>query len=114
MPILIKECLEPGTRTKMDDCAPLCMDNISNASLTVQCSYDTGSSQSLIVHVKTSFDGLQYDTVDKQTIDVKTMPGKRVQQTFEIESNARYIKVEVENNNNVKVGDIRIYATLGG
>jgi predicted DNA-binding protein (UPF0251 family) len=34
--------------------------------------------------VSGSFDGLFYDTTDEQTLKLKNLPGKQVQQTFEI------------------------------
>ena len=114
MPVLIKDMLAPGASTMLDDCSPLCLDNITKAALTVRCEYDAGSSRPVIVHVKTSYDGLVYDTVDAQTLELKNLPGKQVQQTFEINPNARYIKVEVENSNTVTVRDVSVYATLGG
>jgi len=114
MPVLAKDRIEPGGRTLLDDCKPLCLDHITQVTLTVRCEYDAGSSQSLILHVKTSYDGLVFDTVDAQTLKVKNLPGEQVQQTFEISTNARYIKVEVQNRDTTAVKDISVYATLGG
>jgi predicted GH43/DUF377 family glycosyl hydrolase len=114
MPILIKDILAPGVRTILKDCSPLCLDNIIKATITVKCEYDAGSSRPVIVHVKTSYDGLVYDTVDTQTLELKNLPGKQVQQTFEINPNARYIKVEIENIDSITVRNISVYATLVG
>jgi predicted GH43/DUF377 family glycosyl hydrolase len=114
MPILVIDRLAPGASTLLDDCSPLCLDHITQATLTVRCEYDAGSSRPVMVHVKTSYDGLVYDTVDAHTLEVKNLPGQQVQQTFEIHPNVRYIKVEVENRNTVTVRNVSVYATLGG
>ncbi len=67
-----------------------------------------------MIHVKSSFDGIVYDTADLYTFNV--MPGKEklFQQTFEMVSKVRYMKVVVENSDQTTVKDISVYATLGG
>lgn len=114
MPILIKDELKAGETTSLDDCKPLCLDNISTLALTVEFKYGEKTRQ-VWVHVKSSYDGLKYDTIDKDTLVVPSLPNQQVRKTFEVKPDVKYIKVEVESRGGADtIKDVSVYATLGG
>ena len=114
MPILIKDSVKAGQTTSVDNCKPLCLDNITTLTLTVECKYGK-KARPVQVHVKSSYDGIKYDTIDRDTLVIPSMPDQKVQQTFEVKPNVKYIKVQVENTGNGDViEDVSVYATLGG
>ena len=114
MPILIKDAVAPGERTSLDDCKPLCLDNITNMALTFEAKYGA-KAMPLTIHVKSSFDGINYDTIDKNTVVIPAFAGQQVRQTFEVSPNVKYIKVEVENPSNADaISNMSVYATVGG
>ncbi|MFC1738452.1 hypothetical protein ACFL1G_05305 [Planctomycetota bacterium] len=114
MPILIKDSVGPGKTTAIGDCKPLALDSITNMTLTFEAKYGAKAGP-LTVHVKSSYDGLNYDTIDKDTFVVPALAGQEVRQTFEVSPNVKYIKVEVENpKNSDTIKDVSVYATLGG
>ncbi|MCD6393736.1 MAG: hypothetical protein J7M40_09530 [Planctomycetes bacterium] len=114
MPILITDSIKANQTTSLDDCKPLCLDNITNMTLTVECKYGK-KSRPVQVHVKSSYDGIKYDTIDKDTLVIPSMPDQKVQQTFEVKPNVKYIKVQVENTGKTDaLKDVSVYATLGG
>lgn len=115
MPILIKKAIAPGEVTSLDECRPLCLDNITTLSLTVECTYEAKTSKPVGIHIKTSFDGLKYDTVDFQFHQLDLVEGQTVRQTFDVMTNVKYMKVQLVNPNDSKeVKEVNIYATLGG
>jgi len=114
MPILIKDSVEPGKRTSLGDCKPLCLDNITNVALTFEAKYGA-QAEPLTIHVKSSFDGITYDTIDKDTFVIPALAGQEVRQTFEVSPNVKHIKVEVENPDNADaISNVSVYATVGG
>ncbi len=115
MPILIKKAIAPGEVTSLDECRPLCLDNITTLSLTVECTYEAKTSKPMGIHIKTSFDGLKYDTVEFQFHQLDLVEGQTVRQTFDVMSNVKYMKVQLVNPNDSKeIKEVNIYATLGG
>ena len=116
MPILIKESLEPGKESSLAECQLVCLDNITTLALTVECTYGGKSSRSVYVQVKTSYDGLKFDTVALQTVPLAWVAGETVRQTFDVNAGAKYIKVQVVNPDKSagKVTDVSVYATVGG
>jgi hypothetical protein len=115
MPILVNSSIEPGKTTPLNECRPLCLDNISSLMITAECKYSGKSSMPLRIHVRASYDGLQYDTVDMQVIELPSRPGTTVRQTAEVTAKVKYLKVRVENPDaSESVSDVIITATLAG
>ena len=114
MPLLIQDSLKSGTTSLLSACKPLCLDNITSLSLTVELKYGTDALP-VEIHVKSSYDGLTYDTVDKHVFVISTFPGEKVQQTFDLVPNVKYLKVQVENPSDTDAAtDLSVYATVGG
>jgi hypothetical protein len=114
MPILIADSIAPGKSTSLEDCKPLVLDSITNMTLTCKAKYGA-KARPLVVQVKSSYDGFSFDTVAKNTFVIPAFSSQQVQQTFDVEPNVKYIKVEVMNPENTDaVTDISVYATVGG
>ena len=66
------------------------------------------------IHVLSSRDGINYDTVDFATLDIPLTPGKRVSKTTELSAKVMFIKIIVENMDRAHdVTDVNVTATLG-
>ena len=115
MPLLIQDSLEPGATSPLDACKPLCLDSITSTALTCELTYGARAVP-VKVHVKSSYDGLTYDTVAKYLFTFSAVdPGEKVRQTFDLTPNVKYLKVQVENPSDTDaVTDISVYATVGG
>ena len=115
MPVLVKEKLEPGKSTILEESPPVCLSNIKGVAITAQCKYDKGAKKPIRVHVVSSSDGLVYDTADLYTFDNDLKAGKTARKTIELNTSVKYIKVIVENQDMSKsVSELKITATLKG
>ena len=91
------------------------MDSITTLMLTGETTYGPQSSRPVRLHIKTSYDGFNYDTVDMLSLELSFAPGKTVRQTFEVNPNVKYMKVQMENlDKSAPVSDVSVYATVGG
>ena len=115
MPALVVDKLAAGAVSKLDDAPPICLSNISRLSLTAECEYSGKATKPVRVHVRASYDGMTYDTVDLYTLDNSLEPGRISRKTFQMESGVRFIKVIVENlDDKEPISNVKITASLGG
>ena len=115
MPVLNLESLGAGKTSLLDDCPPVCLSNVSRLSLTAECAYSKKAAKPIKVHVRASYDGVKYDTIDLYTLDIPCQPGQEVRKTFRLDTDFRFIKAMVENlDKKESVSDVKIVATLGG
>ena len=116
MPILIEESLGAGEITSLKQSQPVCLDNLTTLALTVEATFTSNASSSARIHVLTSFDGLNYDTIDYlQQVVLTCTPGETVRKTFEVKPIVKYLKVRVENSDTSEpVKNLSVYATMGG
>jgi len=115
MPALVLDKLAPGASSILDDAPPICLGNISRLSLTAECRYTDRASRPVRIHVRSSYDGLTYDTADLYTLDNELEPGHLSRKTFQLDSGVRFIKVIVENLDlEESISNVKIVTTLGG
>jgi len=115
MPVLNLERLGPNKITALADSPPVCLGNITNVTLTAECTYTKKARRSIRVHVRASYDGVNYDTSDLTSFNNDFEPGKTARKTLELDTKVRFIKVLVENiDESEGVSDVRIMATLSG
>lgn len=89
--------------------------SIARASLTAECTYGARATRGVRLHVRSSGDGLKYDTEDLHTFDLPCRPGKTCRKTFPLDPGVRFVKVFVENpDTSAPVSDVSITATLKG
>jgi hypothetical protein len=115
MPVLQHDALPAGAITAMEDCVPLCLDNVSHLSLTVECLFAPAAKGGLRIHIRSSHDGYHYDTTDWQTVEVICMPGQTVRKTVEVNASIQFAKLVVENLDREQgVSQLALTATMGG
>lgn len=115
MPIVILDSIAPGVTTtlSLQDTKAVSLGNINRAALTISCRFEASAKKGIRLHVRSSPDGLEYDTVDKQTFEVLANPGSEVRQSFDLDTNTRFIKLLIENQDAAEsVHDICVIATL--
>ncbi len=115
MPVLIKEKLDPGKSTLLEESPPVCLSNIKGIAITAQCKYDKNAKRPIRLHVVSSTDGLVYDTTDLYTFDNDLKAGETARKTIDLNTNVRFIKIIVENQDMSKsVSELKITAALKG
>jgi len=114
MPVLSLETLKPGGSSDIKMCPPICLENISEASLSVRCRYGVSAAAGMRIHVLASYDGINYDTEDLVTIDIPFEKGKTVSKTFGLDAQVMYMKVIAENmDRSFDITDVKVTATIG-
>ncbi len=114
MPVLNMDLLGGGKSSELAACPPISLENISDVSLTVKCSYNKNANAGVKVHVLASIDGINYDTEDLTTLDIPFKKGQTISKTVTLDAEVMFIKVSVENmDRSHSVTDINVTATLG-
>ncbi|HUT25937.1 MAG TPA: hypothetical protein VM492_16500 [Sumerlaeia bacterium] len=114
-PALSRKALGAGETTSWDEAPPLALAHVTRAALTVECRFGDRAKGGLRLHVRSSADGLAYDTVDLATLECEAAPGGILRRTFPLEPAVRFIKVAVENADGLEsVSDVKVTASLGG
>ena len=95
MPVLRCASLGPHEETDLADCCPVSLDNASGCALTVEgiCPSTAG----LELSVRSSYDGIVYDTEDAYRFDVGGVAGQTVRKTVECAPGGRFFKVICKN-----------------
>jgi len=111
MPVL---SLAAETTSELTVCPPISLERISDAALTVECSYHADAKGGLKAHVLASFDGINYDTEDLYAFDIPFVPGQKVSKTVGLDAKVMFVKVIVENLDEAHdITDVKVTATLG-
>ena len=115
MPVLNLDSLEAGKTTSLANSPPVGLGSIATAAVTAECTYSDKAAHPVRLHVRSSYDGENYDTADLVCFDNDLKPGKTARKTLELRAKVRFIKVLVENlDESQPVSDVKITASLGG
>ena len=115
MPAFQRARLAPGEMTTLSDAPPICLSNIDQLSLTTECTYSRNTKPPLLIHVRSSYDGFNYDTADLYTLTEDLEPGQLPRKTFTMNTKVNFIAILTENiDESESVSHILITATLGG
>lgn len=115
MPAFYMEKIGPGVTTKLGDARFINLSNISKLSLTAECKYSQNAKKPIRIHVRSSYDGVNYDTTDLYTFDNDLQPGQFARKTLQLDCRMHFIMVIVENlDENESVSEVKIIANLGG
>ena len=88
---------------------------MSRLSLTAEYKYSSKAKKPLRVHVRSSYDGVNYDTTDLYTFDNDLQVGDFARKALQLDCKMHFIMVIIENlDKNESVSDVKIIATLGG
>ncbi len=114
MPILNMNSLDPKKQSLLENCCPVSLQTASNLALTIECNYNAEAKAGLLLHVISSYDGINYNNIDLYSFDVGLRAGQTTNQTFELTPKAQFIKVKVENlDKSNPVKSLNVTATLG-
>jgi len=97
IPIMNLASLGAGQESALEHCCPVSLDNASGCALTVECSYASQAKAGLRLHVRSSYDGVAYDSHDLYIFDFEASAGETVRRTVELAPKARFFKVTCEN-----------------
>jgi hypothetical protein len=115
MPVIRLDQLPAGATTKLIDSPNVSLTAADTLALTVQCTFVKQQIEGLRVHVRSSTDGLAFDTVDLATLEMSVRPGETVRQTFSVDARPQFVKVIVENVDKTHPAlEVQVIATLGG
>lgn len=115
VPVLSRKTLGPKATMSLLDSPPVCLDAVSRVALTVECTHSKKATSGIRIRVRSSYDGMHYDSTDLYRFDELARPGRSWQKTFELDTGVRFIKVLVENADAAEaVSNVKLTATLGG
>jgi len=104
-----------GATTALGDCDAIDLsDGDRTLAITLEATYDGGATQGIKIHVRTSHDGTNWDTIDWDSWTPSFTAGATIRQTKHYDVSPYAIKVLVENLDGTKsVTDVKIIATVG-
>lgn len=97
MPMLRRETLGPKIITTLTDCPPLCLADVTQAEILVECTYGPRARQGIRVHVRTSEDGLRWSETDALTFDLDSRAKGISHASRAVKPKPRFLKVLIEN-----------------
>ena len=113
MPLLTARSLDAGRTTSLGDCPPVSLASVESAALTAECEFDAKATEGIELHVRSSCDGLSWDTEDFGSFDLGCLPGETARRTFALKAKPMFLKVLVSNDSAETVRNLRVTATLG-
>ena len=114
MSVLDIPSLEPNTNSELESSIPISFENASSFALSIECKYHPNAKAGLRIHVKSSYDGINYDTIDLYRFDIDFVPGESIRKTIERNPKVKFVKVTAENlDESYKIISLRVTATLG-
>ncbi len=115
MPALNLDVLGAGDVSDMKACPPISLEHVATAALQVECRYHADAKAGLRLHVRSSGDGLRYDTEDTATFDNHFIPGEVGRKTWSLDARAPFLKVMVENlDGKHDIANVSVTAVLKG
>jgi len=114
MPILSLPSLAPNAVSALEDCLPVSMDSVSAVALTLEADFSSQAKAGLSIHVRSSYDGIVYDSQDICCFEVEVEAGRTVRKTVEISPKARFFKVLCENlDGSSGISELKVIVTVG-
>jgi hypothetical protein len=115
MPLMQRPSVAAHTTTAEIDCPPLCLKDIRQATLVVQCDYSPKATQGIRIHVRASRDGLSYTETDVQQFTPEFQAGQLSPTMLKLDTLPPYIKVSIENLDPAQgTGEVTVTAKLQG
>ncbi|MFH1265859.1 MAG: hypothetical protein ABIK89_09025 [Planctomycetota bacterium] len=115
MPVLAGKTLGPNATTSLAESPPICLGNVTRVTLTAQCGYAPKASKPIRIRVRSSDDGIRYDSKAVGGFDVDLKPGEPSRKVFNLETKEPFIKILAENPDRAEsVSSLRIAVKLGG
>ena len=104
-----------STTTVLGDCTAIDMSGGEHTfTLTIEATYNAGATQGIKIHVRTSPDGTDFDTIDWDSWSPSFTAGATIRQTKHYDVSPYAIKVLVENLDGAQtVTAVKIISTVG-
>lgn len=113
VPVLAREYLPARAATKLSECPPISLNGASEVNLVVEGTYRPKAKAGMRVHIRSSIDGMAYDTADVLTFDSDFHAGVVTRKTVALETPAPFIRAFVENlDGSESISQIRLTAIL--
>ena len=118
--MLSKDSLGAGEATSLGACGLISLRRATSLALTVECVYHNSATAGIAVHLYTSYNGANWDTVELKDSagkpvfgDMPFTPGSTERKTVEIPHSAQFVKAVIENRDpSQTVSNIKVMATL--
>jgi predicted GH43/DUF377 family glycosyl hydrolase len=115
MRVLTCDSLPAGGTTEISDCHNISLNGVRQVCLTAECEYSPAARQGIRIHVRSSPDGLNYDTADLTGFDNDLRPGGVGRRTVELGAGPHFIRLFVDNlDMAAPCRKIKVTATLAG
>ena len=115
MPLLNLDTLTPAKTITLDSTPALNLSYITRLAITAECKFNQTATKGLRLHIRSSYDGINYETEDLYTLDIDPQPGRLARKAFVVDTSVKFIKVIPENLDPAKnIMNLKIIATLGG
>ena len=113
--VLDEATIVADATTALGDCAAIDLsDGEHSLALTIEATYDGAAAQGIKIHVRTSPDGINWDTIDWDSFAPSFTVGTTIRQTKHYDVSPYAIKVLVENlDGAVAVTTVKVIATVG-
>lgn len=115
MPLLVCDALEAETAFADRGLLPVNIENIRDITLYASCRYGDEAKKGLLIRVKSSVDGYNFDTKDACVFEMDVSAGETVRQSFTLKPDMHYIYISVENTDKKSsVTDINVVGYMRG
>lgn len=113
--VLEEDTIDADTTTALGVCDAIDLsDGEHTLALTIEATYDGGATQGIKIHVRTSPDGTNWDTIDWDSWTPSFTAGATIRQTKHYDVSPYAVKVLVENLDPAEaVTAVKIIATVG-
>ena len=113
--VLDEATIALATTTVLGDCTTIDLSGgPATLALTVEATYNAGATQGIKIHVRTSIDGTNYDTIDWDSWSPSFTAGATIRQTKHYDVSPYAVKVLVENLDGAQaVTAVKVIATVG-
>jgi len=112
IPAVGGRALSPGASTEWRLLPPISLGYSNHVSLTAECKYGPTATGAMRVHVRSSADGLNYDSTNLLAFADAFLPGGIGGKTISLQPGVRFIKVVVENTGKSALADYEVVATV--
>lgn len=113
--VLTEAIIALATTTVIGDCDSIDLSGgPPTLTLTVEATYNAGAILGIRIHVRTSFDDADWDSIDWDVWNPSFTAGATIRQTMHYDSSPMYVRVLVENLDAAQsVTDVAVIATVG-
>jgi len=113
--VLDEASIAASTTTALGDCDTIDLSaGAGTLAITVEATYNAGATQGIRIHVRSSYDGTNFDTEDWDVWTPAFSAGGTIRETKNYDTDPYALKVLVENLDGAQaVTDVKIIVTVG-